>query len=202
MRNIRSIPGCLILLTFCLIDTAGQKSVPYPQDATGVIDLVTEFSQSDFSVSEAIKRLGTVYSAKPDDFRIALTPFPSRKKMVEAVELVTSGEASPASRKLDYVEIKYIRPISISYGELREKYGAPEYMRPPVVKCGPRSVNCPPRFVGYRFSFVPDPTSLASGKNLAVGITLEMEWSKEVPHHTDKDFLAVKTIRIKRIWRG
>jgi len=41
----------------------------------------------------------------------------------------------------------------------------------------------------------------ASGKTLAVAIDLEMEWSKKVPQHTDKDFLAVQAILFKRIWR-
>jgi hypothetical protein len=62
-------------------------------------------------------------------------------------------------------------------------------------------MNCPPGFVGYRFSFVPDTKSLASGKRLEVAIDLEMEWSKKVPRHTDKDFLVVKAILFKRIWR-
>ena len=48
---------------------------------------------------------------------------------------------------------------------------------------------------------MPDRESLATGKRLEVAINLEMEWSKEVPHHSDKDFLVVKAIRFKRIWR-
>ena len=69
-------------------------------------------------------------------------------------------------------------------------------------KCTRRAVNCPPRFVGYRFNFVPEGKSLSSGKSLAVAVDLEMEWSKELPQHTEKDFLAVKAIRLKQIWRN
>ncbi len=130
-----------------------------------------------------------------------LTPFPSGKDEIKVIILAVFDDTREGRRKLDYVEIKYIKPISISYGELREKYDAPGYIKPPVAKCKSRAVNCPPRFVGYRFSFVPDAKSLASGNSLEVVINLEMEWSKEVPQHTDKDFLAVKVIRFKRIWR-
>ena len=173
----------------------------YPKNAGDIIAFVEVFSQLDFSVKDAIKRLGTVYSAKPDDFRIVLTPFPSERDEIEGVTLAIFDDTPEGRRKLDYVEIDYIKPISISYGELREKYGAPGYIAPPVVNCKPRAVNCPPRFVGYRFSFVPEAKSLASGESLEVSINLEMEWSKEVPQHTDKDFLVVKAIRFKRMWR-
>jgi|SRR2546423_414503 len=202
MRKIKSIVSCwLLLLSLCLTDSAGQRRVHYPKNAGDIIAFVGVFSQLDFSVKDAIKRLGTVYSAKPDDFHIVLTPFPSEKDEIEGVTLAIFDDTPEGRRKLDYVEIDYIKPISISYGELREKYGAPGYIAPPVVNCKPRAVNCPPRFVGYRFSFVPEAKSLASGESLEVSINLEMEWSKEVPQHTDKDFLVVKAIRFKRMWR-
>jgi hypothetical protein len=202
MRKSKSIVSCwLLLLTLCLSDIAGQRRVHYPKNADDITALVGVLSQLDFSVDDAIKRLGTVYSAKPDNFKIVLTPFPSEKDQVKGITLAMFDDTTEGRRKLDYVEINYIKPISISYGELRERYGTPGYIKPPVAKCGPRSVNCPPRFVGYRFSFLPDTRSLASGKSLEVAINLEMEWSKEVPQHTDKDFLLVKSLRCKRIWR-
>src|SRR5206468_2240547 len=129
------------------------------------------------------------------------TPLPSEKDEIKEVTLAIFDDTPEGRRKLDYIEINYIKPIAVSYGKLREKYGPPVYLKPPVAKCAPRAVNCPPSFVGYRFSFVPDTKSLASGKSLEVAINLEMEWSKEVPQHTDKDFLVVKAIRCKRIWR-
>lgn len=204
MRKIKSIFGCWLLLsTLCLTSSAGQQSVRYPQDAGGVIAFVDVFSQAVFSIKDAAKRLGTVNQANHDDefygadWTILLTPFPYGRGQIKRVVLDTFDD----KRNLDAVEIDYLKPISISYGELREKYGAPGYIRPPVANCTLRAVNCPPRFVGYRFSFVPEHTGLASGKSLEVAINLEMEWSKEVPQHTDKDFLVVKAIRFKRIWR-
>ena len=204
MRRIKLVFGCWLLLSnLCLIDSAGQKSVRYPQDARGVIALVDVFSQPGFSIKDAVQRLGTVKRANHDDefygadWTILLTPFPSGRGQIKRVVLDTFDD----KRKLEAVEIDYLKPISISYGELREKYGAPSYLKPPVAKCAPRAVNCPPRFVGYRFRFVPEAKSLASGKSLEVAINLEMEWIKEVPQHTDQDLLVVKAIRFKRIWR-
>ena len=204
MRRIKLVCGCWLLLSsFCLIDSVGQKSMRYPQDAGGVIALVDVFSQTGFSIKDAVQRLGTVNRANHDDefygadWTILLTPFPSGRGQIKRVVLDTFDD----KRKLEAVEIDYLKPLSISYGELREKYGAPGYIRPPVANCAPRAVNCPPRFVGYRFSFVPEARSLASGKSLEVAIELEMEWSKEAPRHTDKDFLVVKAIRFKRIWK-
>ena len=202
MRNIKSIVSCwLLLLTLCLTDGASQRRMHYPKNAGDIIAFVGVFSQLDFAAKDAIQRLGTVYSARSDQFHIALTPFPSDKDEIREVTLAIFDDTPEGRRKLDYIEINYIKPISISYGELREKYGAPDYLKPPVANCAPRAVNCPPRFVGYRFSFVPDRESLASGKRLEVAINLEMEWSKDIPQHTEKDFLSVKAIRFKRIWR-
>ena len=203
LQKMKSILGCWLLLSsLCLTDGVGQRRVPYPKNAGDLIALVDVFSRLDFSVNDAIKRLGTVHSADPDDFRIVLTPFPSEKDEIKGVMLAVFDDPREGRRKLDYVEIDYVRPVSISYGELRGKYGAPGYIKPPVVKCKPRAVNCPPGFVGYRFSFVPDARSLASGQRLEVTINLEMEWSKQVPQHTDQDLLVVKAIRIKRIWKA
>ena len=200
MRRIKSIVICwLLLLTLCLTDSASQRRSHYPKNAGDIIAFVGVFSQLDFDVKDAIQRFGTVYSARPDDFHIALTPFPSDKDEIKDVTLAIFDDTPEGRRKLDYIEINYFKPISISYGELREKYGAPGYLKPPVAKCVPRAVNCPPRFVGYRFKFVPDANSLASGKSLEVAIDLEMEWSKEVPQQTDQDFLVVKAILFKRI---
>jgi len=42
--------------------------VSYPKNADGIIAFVEIFSQLDFSVQDAIKSLGTIYSAKPDDY--------------------------------------------------------------------------------------------------------------------------------------
>ena len=190
-----------MLSSLCLTDGAAQKRLHYPKNAGDIVALVEVFSQHDFSVDDAVKRLGTVRSAARDDFRIVLTPFPSEKADITSVLLGVFDDTSEGRRKLDYVEIDYAKPISVSYGELREKYGAPGRLKPPVAKCRPRAVNCPPKFVGYSFSFAPEDASLASGKRLEVAISLEMEWSKDVPQHTDKDILAVKAIRFKRIWR-
>jgi hypothetical protein len=174
----------------------------YPKNAGDIIAFVDVFSRLDFSVNDAIKRLGTVHSAGPDDFHIVLTPFPSEKDETKEIVLAVFDDTAEGKRKLDSVEIDYLKPISISYGELQKRFGAPGYIKPPVAKCGPRTVNCPPRFVGYRFNFVPETKSLSSGKSLAVAVDLEMEWSKEVPQHTEKDFLEVKAIRLKRIRRN
>jgi hypothetical protein len=204
MRKIKPIFGCWLLLSnLCLTGSAAQKSMRYPQDAAGVIALVDVLSQANFSIEDAVKRLGIVNQANHDDefygadWTILLTPFPYGRGQIKRVVLDTFDN----KRKLEAVTIDFLKPISISYGELREKYGAPGYIRPPVANCTRRAVNCPPRFVGYRFSFVPEAASLASGKSLEVSIDLEMEWSKEVPQHTNKDFLVVKAIRCKRIRR-
>ncbi len=150
MRNIKSIVSCwLLLLTLCLTDIDGRGRVPYPKNADDVVAFVEVFSQIDFSVKNAIKRLGTIYSAKPDDFHIVLKPFPSAKRQIKELTLAIFDDTPEGRRKLDYIEIDYLKPISISYGELREKYGAPGYLKPPVANCAPRAMNCPPRFVGY-----------------------------------------------------
>jgi hypothetical protein len=171
----------------------------YPQDAADVIAFSEIFSRLDFSVNDAIKRLGTD-STERTNVSLALSPFPSEKDRIEGILLGTFDDTQEGRNKLDYVEIDYRKPLLISYGDMVKKYGAPGYITPPIAKCPPRAVNCPPRFVGYHFSFVPDTKSLTSGKSRKVGINLEMEWSKEIPQHTDKDFLVVKAIRFKRIW--
>ena len=101
--------------------------------------------------------------------------------------------------KPNRVNIEYLKPVLISYGALKEKYGAPRYLQPPVVNCA-KGVDCRPRFVGYSFSAVPTEGAI-SGKRVEVVVDLGMEWSKEVPQHTDKDFLVVEAIRFRRVWR-
>jgi hypothetical protein len=189
----------VLLLSLCVVNGLAQTGVRYPQNADDIIAFVGAFSQANFSVEDAIKQLGTINPAdlSSTNWYILLTPFPSSRDEVKRVVLRTFDE----KKKLDSVEIVYVKPISVSYGGLLKKYGPPGYIKPPVAKCLPRAVNCPPSFVGYRFSFVPDRESLASGKSLEVSINLEMGWSKVVPQHTDEDFLAVKAIHFKRVWR-
>jgi hypothetical protein len=173
----------------------GQESARYPHDAGDIIAFVEAFSRVDFSVKDAIKKFG---SANRDakfygkDGHLLLTPFPPKQKLVRKVVL------DVFKSKPDRVEIEYIKPILISYGTLKEEYGAPRLLLPPVIKCQ-SGVDCRPRFVGYSFSFVPEPEKMISGKRLGVVVDLKMQWSKEVPQHTDKDFLAVEAIRFRRV---
>lgn len=207
MRNLRLMACCwLLLLCLCLTGGAGQVTLRYPQNADDIITFVEVFSQTDFSVNDAIKHLGTVNTANHDDqihlhdLGILLTPFPSHQDSIKRIVLNTFDDPPDAIRKLDSVEIDYIKPISISYGELKKKYGVPSRLPPPLIKCLP-GVDCRPRFVGYRFTYMPDQESLATGKKLESSIALKMEWSKVIPKHTDKDLLVVKAIRFKRIWK-
>jgi hypothetical protein len=83
MRKIRSFVGCWLLLSSLgLTASIGQESMRYPQDAADIIAFSEIFSRLDFSVNDAIKRLGTVFSAERNDFRIALSPFPSEKDRI------------------------------------------------------------------------------------------------------------------------
>lgn len=207
MRNMGLMACCwLLLLCLCLTSGAGQDTVRYPQNADDIIAFVEVFSQVDFSVNDAIKHLGTVNTANHDDqvflhdLGILLTAFPSHQDKIKRVVLNTFDDEREAIRKLDSVEVDYIKPISISYGELKKKYGMPSRLPPPLVKCLP-GVDCRPRFVGYGFRYMPDPKSLATGKRLESFIALEMEWSKVIPKQMDKDFLVVKAVRFKRIWK-
>lgn len=198
MRELKLIVTCWLLLSsLCLTDSAGQKGVRYPQNAGEVIAVVDSFSQVDFSVKDAIKRFDAANPAKDyhKDGSVLLTLSQSDQRIIKRAVLdIFAG-------KPDRVNIEYIKPVSISYGTLKEKYGSPRYLSPPVAKCAPRAVNCPPRFVGYSFSFMPDEASITSGKRLGVAVDLAMQWSKEVPRHTDKDVLTVKEIRFRRVWR-
>jgi hypothetical protein len=171
-----------------------QKSTRYPHDAADIIAFVETFSDADFSVKDAIKKLGTANPANYDgkDGSVLLTPFPSKQAMIKSLVLEVF-ESKP-----NRVTIEYIDPIAISYGALNERYGPPRNLAPPVVHCKPR-VDCQPAFVGYIFTFTPDWESKTSGKSFEVAVDLTMEWSKVVPRHTDKDFLAVKEIRFRRI---
>jgi hypothetical protein len=122
MRRIKPIVSCwLLLLTVCLTDSASQRRRRYPKNGGDIIAFVGVFSQLDFSVKDAIQRLGIVYSAKPDDFHIALTPFRSDKNEIKEVTLAIFDDTPEGRRKLDYIEINYIKPISVSYGELRAR---------------------------------------------------------------------------------
>lgn len=174
---------------------AGQKSVRYPREAGDIIAFVEAFSRVDFSVNDVVKNLGT--SPAPgglEQGHILLTPFPSEQTMIKRAVL-DIFESKP-----DRVDIEYSEPILISYGALVTKYGPPSYINPPVVgRCGKPGAECQPAFVGYSFSFVPDQASMTSGKRLEVVVDLTMKWSKVVPQHADKDFLAVKEILFRRV---
>jgi hypothetical protein len=208
MQKKRMIATCgLAILSFCL-GNAGQKSIPtYPKNGGDVIALAESLSRVDYSVSDAIKCFGTVNQANGDDevsvgdFGILLTPSASARKDVKRVVLYTFDNERGAKRSLESVEIDYIKPIQLSYGELVKKYGEPGRLPLPRVRCRP-GVNCHPAFVGYDFRFVPGSRDTNSDKRLEVYINLEMEWSKVIPQHSDQDFLAVKSIHFKRIWRS
>lgn len=198
MRELKLIFTCSLLLSsLCLTESAGQRSARYPQNAGEVIAIVDSFSQVEFSVKDAIKHFAAANPAQDDhkDGSVLLTlSQPDQRIIKRAVLEIFAG-------KPDRINIEYIKPVLISYGTLKEKYGSPRYLSPPVAKCAPRAVNCPPRFVGYSFTFKPDEASIASGKRLEVAVDLAMPWSKEVPRHTDKDVLAVREIRFRRAWR-
>lgn len=173
-----------------------QKSARYPKDAADIIAFVEIFSEADFSVKDAIKNLGTANPANYDgkDGSVLLTPFPSQQTMIKSVVLEVF------ENKPNRVTIEYINPISISYGDLKERFGPPRNLAPPVLRC-PRGVRCQPAFVGYTFTFTPDWESKTSGKSFEVGVDLTMEWSRVVPRHTDEDFLEVKEICFRRVLR-
>ncbi len=207
MRNIGTMICCWLLLSsLCVSSGASQDSVRYPQNADDITAFVKLFSQVDFSIKDAIRRLGDVNPANHDDevhlhdLGILLTPPPPQRDKVKRVVLNTFDDAGEVGRKLDSVRIDYIKPASILFGDLKKHYGVPTLLSPPLVKCRP-GVDCRPRFVGYRFVFTPDTRSLAAGKKLEVSIAIEMEWSKVVPRHSDRDLLDVKAIRFKRIWK-
>ena len=187
----------ILIVVLCVTCVFPQKSQPYPADADDVMALVEIFSQKDFSVTDAVKLLGTIDDENYDetDWSFQLIPFPSERERVESIIINTYDER----RKLDSVEINYVKPVLISYGKLKQKYGVPRSTRPPIVMCQSGNDNCAPAFVGYDFDFAPDPKNTNLDKKLKVFITLNMEWSKKIPKHKDKDFLEVKSIRFKRI---
>ena len=188
----------VIVLCGCgtLIQT--QKSQSSTPDTDDIFVFADDFSRVNFSVQDAVKCFGTINENNRNDWAFPLTPFPSERERVKEVILETFDE----QRKLDAVRIEYIKPVLISYGKLKEKYGAPSLQRLPKILCAPGKIDCPPAFVGYRFKFVPDRKNSASGKSLDVSIDLDMKWSKEIPKPSDKDFLEVKAIRFKRVWNG
>jgi hypothetical protein len=170
-----------------------NEALRYPRAAGDIIAFVEAFSQVDLSVNDAIKNLDT--NPAPGDreqAHILLRPFPSDQTMIRKAVL------DVFKSKPDRVNIEYREPILIAYGALKEEYGSPKFLQPPVVgRCSKPRADCQPAFVGYSFSF----RNLTSNKRLEVAIDLRMNSSKIVPQHTDKDFLAVKEIRIRRIWR-
>lgn len=176
----------------------GKKSVRYPREADDIIAFVEAFSRVDFSVNDVFKNLGT--NPAPGYLKqghILLKPSPSDRMLIKRAVL-DIFESKP-----DRVTIEYSEPVLISYGRLVKKYGSPRYMKLPLVgRCSKPGADCQRAFVGYSFSLVPDPASTTSGKRLEVVIDLKMSSSIVVPRHADKDFLAVKEIRFRRIWRG
>ena len=196
MKNAKNNFVFLLIFILCVSCVSPQQSQPYPADADDVITSVAVFSRKDFSVADAVKLLGTIDDKNHDatHWSFQLIPLPSERERVESIRIDTYDER----RKLDSVEIKYVKPVLISYGKLRQKYGEPRSTRLPRVMCLPGNDNCAPAFIGYDFDFAPDPKNTDLDKKLGVFITLYMEWSKTIPNHTDKDFLEVKSIRFKR----
>ena len=141
MRKIALLACCwLLLLSLCITSGAEQDSVRYPQNADDITAFVELFSQADFSVNDAIRKLGTVNTANHDDevhlhdLAILLTPPSAHQDEIKRVVLETFDDVGEARRKLDSVEIDYIKPASISYGELKKKYGVPSLLLPPKIK--------------------------------------------------------------------
>ena len=199
LKDGKETATALVQFTYSKAQRPGaleQKSARYPQDAADIIAFVETFSDADFSVKDAIKKLGTApanYDGK--DGSVLLTPFPSQQATIKSLVLEVF------QNKPNRVTIEYINPISISFGALKERsYGPPRNLAPPVVHCKPR-VDCQPAFVGYTFTFTPDWESKTSGKSFEVDVDLTMEWSKVVPRHTDNDFLEVKEILFRRVLR-
>ena len=199
-----------MILSVCFANLAGQATgnyrPTYPKTAEDVIALAESLSQPDYSVNDAIKHFGTVNPANRDvevslgDFAILLTPSASARNDIKRIVLYTFHHEREAKRALESVKFDYLKPSQISYGGLVRKFGPPAALPLPRVKCAP-GVNCHPAFIGYRFSYAPGTEGPNSGKRLEVHINLEMEWSKVLPRHSDKDLLAVKSVAFKRIWR-
>ena len=210
MRKKRIVGGGLVILSVCLASLAapavGNYRPTYPKSAEDIVALAETVSRVDYSVNDAIKQFGAVNRANRDDevslndFAILLTPLASARNDLKRVVLYTFHNERETKPALEAVKFDYLKTIQISYGELIRKYGAPAALPLPRVKCAP-GVNCHPAFIGYRFSYVPQTGGPGSGKRLEVQINLEMEWSKVLPRHTDADFMAVKSVRFKRIWR-
>ena len=187
----------LTLIIFLLGGTFvhAQKTQPYPANADDIIATVEMFSRIDFSVENAVKRFGEIAENgedEPDEWAFDLTPFASEQKRIESVTISTYDDER---RILDGVSIDYVKPISISYGKLRQKYGNPKPRPIPLVLCRPGE-DCHPAFTGYVFIFKP---AAGANKKFGVAINLVMESSKTIPKHADKDFLQVKAISISRI---
>ncbi len=184
-----------LIIVLCGTFVHAQKSQPYPANADDIIATVETLSRIDFSVEDAVRRFGEIIESgedEPDDWAIDLTPFASEQKRIESVTLFTNDDER---RILSGVSIDYVKPISISYGKLRQKYGTPRPRPLPAKLCRPGD-DCPPAFTGYVFRF---ETAAGANKKFGVTITLDMEPSKTIPKHADKDFLQVKSISISRI---
>lgn len=186
----------ILILILCETFVYAQTVQPYPTNAEDVIASTEVFSRIDFSVKDAVKLLGKINEAEYDtkDWALSLIPFPAESKRVESVRIDTFDE----QRELDSVTIEFVAPVLISFGKLRQKYGKPKLLPLPKVMCQSGDDKCRPAFVGYEFTFTPDRKKPDFGKKLEVFISLEMEWSKTLPKHTDKDFLKVKNLRFKR----
>lgn len=212
MKKMRKFPALLIIIFVmvslgCIASPRISESYPpqkvesYPVNADSIISFAEVFSSADFSINDAVKRFGVINAANRDDsysgtdWHILLTPFPPERERIKRVVLSTHTNKT----KLGEVEIDFVKPVLISYGKLKEKYGAPDLLPPPIVECAPGISHCHPAFVGYEFSYVPDNKNPASEKRLEVFISLEMEWSKTIPKHSDKDMIEVKGISFKRI---
>lgn len=196
MNNAGNYFVFVLICGFCGTFVAAQNIQPYPKNADDVIASAEVFSLIDVSPKDAFKLLGTIsednYNA--DDWAIILDPFPSEQARIESVRVDTFDN----QRKLDSVQIEYVEPIQISFGKLKQKFGKPKFLPIPKIMCQSGGDKCRPAFVGYEFTFTPDGKKTDFDKKLEVFITLEMEWSKVVPKHTDKNLLKVKKIRFKR----
>ena len=192
MKNFRENFVFVLVFILCGTFVQAQKSQSYPVNADDIIVAVETFSRIDFSVEDAVNRFGKIdENGEPDDWAIDLTPFVSERERIESVTIFTFDER----RKLDGVSIDYVRPISISYGKLRQKYGKPKPRPIPMILCQSGD-NCRPAFTGYVFRFEP---ATGANKSFGVTISLEMESSKTIPMYADKDFIQVKSISISRI---
>ena len=195
MKNTGKKFVLLTIIFLCGTLVHAQNNL-YPANAEDVIASTEVFSRIDFTVKDAVKLLGKINEDDYDkeDWFLSLIPFPAESKRVKSVRIDTFDE----QRELDSVTIEFVEPILVSFGKLRLKYGKPKLLPVPRIMCQMGNDNCRPAFVGYKFTFKPDRKKPDFEKKLEVFISLDTEWSKTIPKHTDKDFLKVKSIRFKR----